>query len=359
MKRILFINTGGTISSSQRGQGLVPTETAEAILRKIPELQDMCRVEPRTWLSIDSTNMQPKNWARLAEIVHAEWEHFDGIVIAHGTDTMAYTSSALSFMLGAIDKPVILTGSQLPVLVQAGDAKQNLIDAFVAACSRSQGVYIVFNGKIIKGCRAVKVRSKSFCAFESINYPYIGRIKNREITFEHKSEFVHSNHSFSNAYSDKVFLLKLTPALNPRIFDTLYSLGYKGIIIEGFGLGGIPFQGEDLPGEIERLITHNICVAVTTQCLYEGSDLTVYEVGRKVLAKGVIRCEDMTTEAIVTKLMWALGQSSDAQHVKRIMEENYVDEITLPSPAVLNRMRWNIPGCIAAPGKNVAQALRG
>jgi L-asparaginase len=330
MKRILFINTGGTISSSQRCQGLAPTETAEDILMQIPEMQDMCRVEPRTWLSIDSTNMQPENWARLAEIVHAELEHFDGIVIAHGTDTMAYTSSALSFMLGAIDKPVILTGSQLPILVQTGDSKQNMIDAFVAACSHIQGVYIVFNGKIIKGCRAVKVRSKSFCAFESINYPYIGRIKDREITFEHKSEFVHSNHSFSNAYSDKVFLLKLTPALNPKIFDTLYTLGYKGIIIEGFGLGGIPFQEGSLLCGIERLIANSLCVAVTTQCLYEGSDLSVYEVGRKVLEKGVILCWDMTTEAIVTKMMWALGRSPDSQHAKSIMEENFVDEITIP-----------------------------
>lgn len=330
MKRILFISTGGTISCSQQCQGLIPTKTADDILMHIPELQDICRVEPRTLMSIDSTNMQPENWAKLAQIVHEEMNHFDGVVISHGTDTMAYTSSALSFMLGTVNKPVILTGSQFSILVKTGDSKQNIIDAFVAACSNMRGVYVVFNGKIIKGCRAVKIKSKSFAAFESINYPYVGRIVKREITFEHKSKFVHSNHSFSNAYSEKVFLLKLIPALNPKIFDALYTLGYKGIIIEGFGLGGIPLQDGRLLSGIEHLIANGVCVAVTTQCLYEGSDLRVYEVGRKVFEKGVIPCWDMTTEAVVTKMMWALGNSPNSQYAKSIMKENYVDEITFP-----------------------------
>jgi L-asparaginase len=264
----------------------------------------------------------------IAQAVHESLNRFDGIVIAHGTDTMAYTASALSFMMGRVIKPVVLTGSQSSILDKDGDSRRNMIDAFLTASSGIAGVLIVFNGKIMLGCRAVKVRSKSFNAFESINYPYIGYIeggKINQIVETYRSNNI--NHSFNNRYVTEVFLLKLIPGTNPEIFDVNKSLGYQGIVIEGFGLGGVPFQERNLLNKIANLVNDGMCIVATTQCLYEGSDLTVYEVGRKVLEKGVILGFDMTTEAIVAKMMWALGQSSNVLQVMEIMTTNYVDEV--------------------------------
>lgn len=330
MRRILFVNTGGTISSFLGEEGLSPTFTAQDLLNEIPELKSVCAVEAITLMNVDSSNIQPENWAIISSFVFEALDNFDGIVISHGTDTMAYTASALSFMMGSLTKPVVLTGSQLPLSIKGTDAKDNIINAFLTACERIAGVFIVFNGKIIKGCRASKVRAKGFGAFESINYPYIGTIRNGKINYTrgvyHSPKVIFP---YNDNYSVDVFLLKLIPGTNPKIFDFIKFAGYKGVVIESFGVGGVPFLGRNLLPKIKELTEHGICIAVTTQCMYDGSNLTIYEVGQKTMREGVIPGYNMTTETLVTKMMWALGQTSSLHQVARIMTTNYNDEVTL------------------------------
>ncbi|ANF94862.1 asparaginase [Paenibacillus bovis] len=331
MKNILFINTGGTISSSAAGKGLTPTQSAADIISAVPEVKEICNVEAMTLMSVDSTNIQPEEWVTIARTVHEQLPSYDGIVIAHGTDTMAYTASALSFMLGALDKPVVITGSQVSVLAEYSDSRKNIKDSFLTASSELSGVFVVFNGKIINGARASKVKTKSYDAFESINHPYIGYLDEDHIVYNEIEPSVYpEGHVYNDQYSPDVFLLKLIPGMRPDIFDAVRNLGYKGIIVEGFGLGGVPFKEINLIDKIEELVQDGISIVVTTQCLYEGGDLTIYEVGQRALEKGVIPCYDMTTEALTTKMMWVLGQANSPAEVARMMATNYVDEITMP-----------------------------
>ncbi|SDD32377.1 L-asparaginase [Paenibacillus sp. UNCCL117] len=330
MKRILLINTGGTISSSPTCNGLVPAFSSDSLLEQVPEVKRMCAAQAMSLMSVDSTNMQPEHWAALARAVCAGLEQYDGIVVAHGTDTMAYTAAALSFMLGSLAKPVVLTGSQQPIGRVDGDSRRNLLDAFAAACGDVAGVLVAFHGKVMKGCRVTKVRSKSFDAFESVNYPDLGYIRDGQLVRNPAAPYGNLKPlPYSDRLATEVFLLKLLPGIKPDILEAVRQLGYKGVVIEGFGLGGVPNREQGLVAGIERLTEAGICVAVTTQCLYEGSDLTVYEVGRTALAAGAIPGYDMTTEALTVKLMWALGQSSDIGTVKGIMGTNVAYEMTV------------------------------
>lgn len=330
MKKILLLATGGTIASLLGGDGLSPGITAEELVQYLPEQNRSSRVESKVLMNIDSSNMQPENWASIAEAVYENYERFDGFVITHGTDTMAYTSAALSYMLQNLSKPVILTGSQVPIHYKTTDAKRNLNDAMRFACEEIGGVFIVFDGKVIQGTRAVKLRTRSYDAFESINHPYVAYIRGDEVEYtgplppSTSRELV-----LDTSLCPDVFLLKLHPGTKPELFDTLKHL-YKGVIIESFGIGGVPFQERALVPKINELIEAGVAVVITTQCLEEGEDLSIYEAGRKVARKHLITSpKDMNKEAIVAKLMWVLGKTNDLGEVKRLMEKSVADDITL------------------------------
>jgi L-asparaginase len=320
MAKLLLIATGGTIASSEGNEGLAPTFAADKLLGYINEDTNVYSINTYQLFNIDSTNMQPEYWIKLAKHIEKTYSQYDGFVITHGTDTMAYTSAALSYMIQNLDKPVVITGSQKPISCKETDGARNLLDAIRFACSGLGGVYIVFDKKVILGSRAAKIRTKSYNAFESINYPYIAEIENNRIKYIDGSISAKANSTpvFNTSICSKVFLLKLIPGIQPDIFNYIKK-NYRGLIIESYGSGGIPFEGsKNLLPKIKELIDNNVAVVVTTQVIHEGSDLSLYEVGQKALKIPVIPAYDMTREAAITKLIWALGQSKELDKVKEI-----------------------------------------
>ena len=212
------------------------------------------------------------------------------------------------------------------------DAKRNLQTAFAAVNTDMKGVAIAFDDKIINGCRAVKVRTLGFNAFESISAPYLGEVYADGIHVYRKDMHPAKERKpfcLKKELCTDVFLLKLIPGTNPEIFDRLLDMKYRGIVIEAFGAGGTHFERRNLIPKLQKLIENGISIVACSQCLYEKSDFSMYEVGQKLLECGVIPGRDMTTEAIVTKLMWALGQTRTPQEVRKIFDTDYAGEVTL------------------------------
>ena len=329
MKRILLVATGGTIASRPTATGLTPMITSREILEFVPETAEICQIDTRQIANIDSTNMNAAHWLDMVRTIQAEYDRYDGFVISHGTDTMAYTASAVTFMLPNIDIPVVFTGSQLPLTDMLSDGPDNLRTAFAMAASGAPGVFLAFDRKVMLGCRAVKVRASGFSAFESVNARYAALVSNRGLVVD--TDVLPRRTGESKLLSDiskEVFLLKLTPGLNPSVFDMLAAMGYKGIVIEAFGLGGVNVLHRGLRG-IHRCVEDGVSVVVTTQCLYDSADLQVYQVGSKLLELGVIQGRDMTSEAAMTKLMWAIGQGMNPAQVSELFGQNLAGEVTI------------------------------
>ena len=326
-KNILLLTTGGTIASIPGGEGLEPHRSG-VMERELEQLRTYYEITVMDVMCLDSSNITPEEWQLIARTVFENRAGYDGIVVSHGTDTMAYTASAVTFMLPDIDVPVVFTGSQLPLADILSDGPDNLRTAFAMAASGHSGVFLAFDRKVMLGCRAVKVRASGFSAFESVNARYAAQVSNLGLVVD--KEILPKPAGMPRLCADisrNVFLLKLTPGLNPAIFDMLAAMGYRGIVVEAFGLGGFNVLGKNLRG-IQRAVEDGISVVVTTQCLYDSSNLQVYQVGNKLLELGVIQGRDMTSEAAMTKLMWAIGQGYDQTQIAALFETNMAGEVT-------------------------------
>jgi L-asparaginase len=332
MKRILLIATGGTIASGYTKDGLTPQIRAEELLKYAEGHKEFCRVDVTQPFSLDSTNVYEKHWLILAELVEKNYEAYDGFVICHGTDTMAFTAAALSYLIQNSRKPIVVTGAQKPIDLPVTDARTNLLDSLLFASEpKAHGVNIVFGGKVIAGTRAKKERSKSYNAFSSINYPSVAVIRDGRIVFYiDDKDKVQEPVGFYHDFNDKVLLLKLIPGMDGTVLGRLFPY-YDAVIIEAFGVGGLPEYGrEPFFAEIERWSDAGKVVMMATQVTHEGSDMEVYQVGRVIKEHlSLMEAYDMTLEATVTKVMWALGQTKDAESFRGLFYKTVNHDILL------------------------------
>ena len=320
MKRVLMVATGGTIASKPTPDGLAPQMSADELLGMVPQIGLQCEVSAVQLINIDSTNMSPDCWLRISECIRIHYAAYDGFVITHGTDTMAYTAAALTYLMQGIGKPVMLTGSQRSIWLRDTDARQNLTDAFCAAADGAlPDVYIVFDGKVICGTRARKMRTKSMNAFSSIDWPEAALVREGRLLHILQTPERGKVPRFADRLNSKVFVLRLIPGMDPGILPEL-ARRYDALVIESFGVGGLPcYEQEDFLAALDVWRKAGKPVVISTQVPHEGSDLGVYEVGnRAARLPGVLQAYTMTLEAVVTKLMWILGFEKDPERIRKL-----------------------------------------
>lgn len=309
-KHICVLATGGTIASRPTPNGLMPALSGEDILAMVPDLRARCDIDCVQLLQLDSTNLQPEHWIRMARAVAERRTQYDAFVITHGTDTMAYSAAALHYMLENIDCPVVLTGSQLPAGVPGTDAEQNLLTAFHAALGGRAGVYIAFGGRVIFGNDARKLCTMQLTAFGNINRPLAGRFAGGRLTWLAGPSAQAGAFRLHDQLDTRVGVLKIVPGLPPRMLEAFVDAGFRAVILEGYGLGGIPDQESPmnfLPA-FQYAKDHGCRLVCTTQCTYDGVDMDSYEMGVRAQQLGVEPGGTLTTEALLCKLMIELAE---------------------------------------------------
>jgi len=329
MKRILLLATGGTIAALEKKDGLSPGLSPEDLLAAVPDITDYCTVDTEQLVSLDSTNIQPEHWVLFAQAIGKRYDDYDAFIITHGTDTLAYTAGGLSYLIQNSEKPIVLTGAQRPIWAGGSDGPKNLLDSFFFATrSGAGGVYIVFGGKAILGTRARKVKSMSYSAFDSINYPVLAYIHHRQIvSYPLVPEPAAGAVRFYDQLNPGVCLLKLTPGMPADVLDYL-GKSHDAVILESFGTGGLPFAFHETAGRLART---GCTLVLSTQVALEGSDIDVYQVGRRISGlEGILEAYDMTAEAALSKLMWILPQANSADEIRQLFYTPVYRDIYLP-----------------------------
>lgn len=328
--KICLVVAGGTIgmSKDEKTGSLTPSKTNKTILEKVPELSEIAEIESVFVTDIDSTNMTIEVWNKIAETIAERNDDYDGFVVTHGTDTMAFTASSLSFQLQNLSKPVVFTGSQLSLNDKTrSEARSNLIFAVQYAGLNIAEVGIFFGNKLLRANRAHKASQFDFDAFESYNYPLLGKSGIRPHLFPYRKKRKNRKLEVYKIENKKIALIKYYLQMEPEIIDYYIDQGYDGLVIEGVGPGNLP-TNRPFAEKIQKAIKLGIPVVINSQCEIGGVELEAYEVGKQLEDVGAISAKDMTYEAAYTKLLWVLSNTSDMNNIKRLMEKNVVGELS-------------------------------
>lgn len=347
MKTIELIQTGGTIAMSldRDGMALDPERWTQTLYSEIPELGEIAGIEVSKLFFEDSSDLNPTHWETIARHIHARRGMVDGFVILHGTDTMAFTASALAFVLQGLDTPVILTGSQVPLSTIRSDARRNLVNAVEMATQDLPEVCICFNDTLYRGCRTTKMSIGDFNAFESPNFPPLVRIG---LSFERIPEAQRTSgwndahrflgrtlmtssdsktHPNSSLFSSRVFVLPLFPGLSPSILANLPLGEFDAIIIQAYGSGNFPtIASHSLLPQMNTWLNEGVKVIISSQAPYDAVNLDAYASGRRALEMGAISAGDMTLEAATAKAMLLLGSEQGNAHFTEAFVTPWVGE---------------------------------
>ena len=333
-RKVLIIHTGGTIGMKNTHRGYMPApgylssalgELGDLYSKSFPSW-DLCELDPL----LDSSNMSVNEWNKVAEVIHSTYSDYTGFVVLHGTDTMAYTASALSFILRDVGKPVILTGSQIPLSELRSDGRDNLITSvLIAAEAVVKEVCLYFSGKLLRGNRSMKMSSDGLTAFASPNYPPLAEV-GITVKYNHGALLPTPSAplSFTPFKNIPIGVLKVFPGIQFGLFEDIMTEKLSGIVLETFGAGNIPAYGNDLLPIIKKAFSAGAVVTVISQCPAGTVTLGAYEASASLKGSGAVSGKDMTTEAAVAKLYYLFSLVKDRDEIKRLMETDLAGELS-------------------------------
>jgi len=334
-KRVCMIHTGGTIGMARSEHGYTPREgfirSALSAIRELdfPEVPEYDLIEYAPLL--DSSNISVNEWVKIARDIEERYDRYDGFIILHGTDTMAYTASALSFMLDGLAKPVILTGSQIPLCEVRSDARDNVVTALMIAGNYNvPEVCLYFGNKLLRGNRSTKISSDELIAFASPNYPSLADVGVRINLHENLIRKAGGSLKLSPFTSHQIAVLKLFPGIQFDVFDKIMTENLKGMVIEAFGSGNIPESYGSFFNILEKAKANGTVIVVCTQCLRGKAVIGEYAASRGLAKAGAVSGYDMTVEAAVTKLYYLFSMGYDIETVKKLMETDLRGELAGP-----------------------------
>ncbi len=332
-KRILILHSGGTLGMTPRepDRVLAPSEFGSTLLGHVPELQELAEVDTRVLFNLDSSDVGPEHWLRLANEIFASLENYDGVVVTHGTDTMAYSASALSFLLRGLPKSVVLTGSQRPLAEPHTDARANLVGAVDMARHDLREVTVYFHGRLLRGNRASKQSSFAYGAFRSPNFPLLAEV-GTSVRWITPAPAVEGPFELAGGFDPRVAAVRLLPGPTDRGLAALARGEMRAVLVEAFGVGDIPTEADTVATAIRELVAAGKVVAIGSQCPHGGVDLTRYVGGRLARESGAVGIGDMTLEAATVKLMYLLHAHDDADEVRRRMGRPLAGEVSAPQP---------------------------